>query len=449
MLELGDGHVLTLPGSQAEAGGKARSQLGIEQFRGVAVATMWTLLIAGLVSEGAVRVLGSEDEHGTFLFRNVRVRPFRYSGAVYRPEIEAYLGQPEPSLLVDPVLGWVPRPGHQGVDGKLYDPHGIRTDGGAYDTVPADGVFRIVLVGDSYTEGAEVEFRETWGFYLEEKLRQAGVDAEVLNLGVGGYGIDQAYLRWRETGRAFQPDLVILGLQPENALRNVNVFRPFYTGSTTGLLLSKPRFVLVEDSLVLHNVPTIPPQRIPDWIDGFWDSPLAPLETFRQRADEFPGVWARSRLLSTIVTVWERKVLGRTTTTPASLLFAPESEATPLALAVIQALRTDVRDTGAKFMVLHLPRARHDVLGLSRGTPLVYAELLEAVRARFWVVDPLPQLLQLARAGDTELLHRPHGHYAPKANRVVANVAGEAIGRWLQEGGADPDSRGSGKARSP
>ena len=45
--------------------------------------------------------------------------------------------------------------------------------------------------------------------YLQHKLKDAGIRAEVLNFGVGAYGMDQAYLRWREQGKNFAPDIVI------------------------------------------------------------------------------------------------------------------------------------------------------------------------------------------------------------------------------------------------
>jgi len=54
---------------------------------------------------------------------------------------------------------------------------------------------RVALVGDSFTFGMEVPYEDTWGAQLERAL--AG-DVQVLNFGVDGYGVDQAYLRYRK-----------------------------------------------------------------------------------------------------------------------------------------------------------------------------------------------------------------------------------------------------------
>ncbi len=87
---------------------------------------------------------------------------------------------------------------------------------------------RIAIFGDSFAFGAQVPFEHTWGYYLENNLKEAGLNAEVLNFGVGGYGIDQAFRRWEKEGKAFSPHVVLCGFQPENVKRNVNLIRPIY-----------------------------------------------------------------------------------------------------------------------------------------------------------------------------------------------------------------------------
>ena len=73
---------------------------------------------------------------------------------------------------------------------------------------------------------------------------------EVLNFGVGAYGLDQAYLRYLQDGQQFQSHFVFIGYFPENIFRNVNTFRPFYFPHT-GAPLTKPRFVIDEEKLTL------------------------------------------------------------------------------------------------------------------------------------------------------------------------------------------------------
>jgi hypothetical protein len=66
-------------------------------------------------------------------------------------------------------------------------------------------------------------------------------NAEILNLGVNGYGTDQALLRYRRDGARFQPRIVLIGLMLENLLRNVSVYRPAYYHKTSSISV-KPRF---------------------------------------------------------------------------------------------------------------------------------------------------------------------------------------------------------------
>ena len=103
----------------------------------------------------------------------------------------------------------------------------------------------ITTFGDSYTHGDEVQDSETWQTYLEPLVGGA-----VLNFGVGGYGTDQALLRYRELGTRGEAKTVILGVMLENINRIVNCYRPFYF-TKTGIPLTKPRFELIDGTLSL------------------------------------------------------------------------------------------------------------------------------------------------------------------------------------------------------
>lgn len=68
---------------------------------------------------------------------------------------------------------------------------GIRSEKG-YSYIPNDSIIRIALIGDSYTEGAEVANNNTWSYFLQEKL---GTKFEVLNFGVRGDGHNQCLIK--------------------------------------------------------------------------------------------------------------------------------------------------------------------------------------------------------------------------------------------------------------
>lgn len=135
----------------------------------------------------------------------------------------------------DPVLGW-PAPSKAAEEGR--DAVGARISPAHPDrTGPAP---LISCYGDSFTWSAEVGDADAWPEVLGTLL---GVRVD--NFGVGGYGSDQALIRWRrnvETGVDNAP-VVILAHLSENVLRNLNQFRGLVYAGNGGLGF-KPRFVL-------------------------------------------------------------------------------------------------------------------------------------------------------------------------------------------------------------
>jgi hypothetical protein len=103
----------------------------------------------------------------------------------------------------------------------------------------------ISTFGDSNTYCGEVKNNETW----EERLSML-LQENIYNFGVGGYGTDQAYLKFLSIFPKARTPIVILGLITENINRIVNVYRPFYS-ENTGIKLTKPRFILKQDRLLL------------------------------------------------------------------------------------------------------------------------------------------------------------------------------------------------------
>ena len=116
-------------------------------------------------------------------------------------------------------------------------PNGVELIEAARRARPGLRAVLMTAFGDSFTHCDGVANSFTWE-YLLERLNPA---LEVLNFGVGGYGTDQALLRYELEGMAFHPHIAILGFLPENIHRVVSVFRPFYF-PMTGIPMSKPRF---------------------------------------------------------------------------------------------------------------------------------------------------------------------------------------------------------------
>ncbi|MEM7050447.1 MAG: GDSL-type esterase/lipase family protein [Acidobacteriota bacterium] len=96
---------------------------------------------------------------------------------------------------------------YQGSIAAIANGLGMRDD--EVTVEKADGVRRVLVIGDSFTVGAGVEQADAYPQLLERRL--AAPDLEVVNAGVGGWGPYQYRQFFEHRGGAFAPDLVLVG----------------------------------------------------------------------------------------------------------------------------------------------------------------------------------------------------------------------------------------------
>lgn len=84
----------------------------------------------------------------------------------------------------------------------------------------ARGVYRVLVLGDSFTYGRGVAGEETYPRRLEVLLNRGSGRRryEVINAGVGGYGTFHEAALLRDEGWAYQPDFLVLQVTPGNDL---------------------------------------------------------------------------------------------------------------------------------------------------------------------------------------------------------------------------------------
>jgi hypothetical protein len=86
---------------------------------------------------------------------------------------------------------------------------GLRADHDFPEAKPPHSC-RIALLGDSYFVGFESSLENSFAQRLEDRLRQDGYDAEVLNFAVSGHGTAEMLLTYDGYARKFDPDLVVV-----------------------------------------------------------------------------------------------------------------------------------------------------------------------------------------------------------------------------------------------
>lgn len=383
--------------------------------------------------ELAVRyVLITQNEFGQDMFMSqFWVPPRKLPLASSERLVEVYSAADSTYLIYDPDLGWTLAPNATAHDGAAHtNAAGMRADRD-YVLAPSPDVLRVATFGDSYTYGSEVQQGESWPAQVRAQLD--GV--EVLNFGVGGYGLDQAYLRWQHDGQRYQPDIVMVGFVAEDVLRSLNVIRLLYWPEA-GVPYSKPRFVLADDgALRLVNSPALPPDAVLATLRAWPDSPLAPYEYYYDPGEYDDHWYFESRLVALGQAIARRVDFLRDNDgqlriqidwtphlqqTPA--FFAPDGPGGALALAMLGAWEREVEARGAQFVVVHLPRLG-DLEDHYSGLDPVHAALWDAITARFTVIDTVSAF----DAGRLPDFFAPRGHYSAEGQQVIASE----VAVWL------------------
>jgi hypothetical protein len=172
----------------------------------------------------------------TLLLFEILLRGIGFSAPVwYRPDAQ---------------LGWTLRPGvatWQTKEGRAFveaNTAGWRDTEHAVEKTT--DVYRIAVLGDSYSEAMQVARDKTFWALLPEQLSACNFAKdkriEVLNFGISGYGTAQEYLVLESKAMLYHPDLVLLQFTNGNDVRNnskaleEDKLRPFYTLNTNGTL---------------------------------------------------------------------------------------------------------------------------------------------------------------------------------------------------------------------
>ena len=298
--------------------------------------------------------------------------------------------------VYDPYLGW-------------EQPYNSNTRGGryvgatTYELEPREGALRVVAIGDSFVFGSYVDSDETYPAQLESLLD----DGEVINMGVVGYGIDQAVLKYVAHGQQYDPDVVLLGTFPHNYVRTG---LPFYG-------YAKPLFEYDERTgeMTLTNTGVPPPQEVYDALDREFDPPRL-----------YSAAFLRNRLT---LAYW--RLFG------AGVKAEYHRDVDRIVEHVLLMLRESARETGARLIVVQVPhgtgfrdeaawqRAAEDptrthLIALYEKLGIPYVDLLSEFRRRNSLDKVFDDLYIRVSEGLT-------GHLTPEGNLEVARIVKERL----------------------
>jgi hypothetical protein len=328
-------------------------------------------------------------------------------------------------LALDPVLGWRYRAGYRDSLNTINS-QGLRGTR-RYASQPPRGVVRVAAFGDAFVYGNDVADSAAWPALVERLVPRI----EVLNYGVGGYGFDQAYLRFCSEGAALAPRIVVIGFVTDDLRDIVNVYRRFL--SNRGIPFVKPRFMLdAGGQLVL--LPNPLPR--PSDYQRYLHSPERIVELGAHDYWYRPAIYqdplydysATVRLLTNLWLRVEQRYFA-----PDRLLRRGEVNASSTAFRIVMRLferfAAAVRAAGARPIVVLFPD-RQALEETRRGRETTFAFLVRELGARgIEYVDLTPAFRDAPGGINTWFL--PVGnysrHYAPAGNRIIAQRLGRAF----------------------
>lgn len=163
------------------------------------IAIGFGLLIGLFLAECGVRYYWYGSDGFSYSRLN-SFKPLGFSGLMQRAENDSILWELQPNL--DTLFKF-----------KDFSTNSLGMRDREYSIKKPANTKRIVVIGDSFAMGSGVSNTENYPALIEQMFANEGdsVNIEVLNFGVGGYGLRNYVAVLNEKAMAYDPDLVIIG----------------------------------------------------------------------------------------------------------------------------------------------------------------------------------------------------------------------------------------------
>ncbi len=319
-------------------------------------------------------------------------------------------------LREDRVLGYAPRENAVSLRGWWQSNNiGARARTDTLRARPA-GRRRVLVFGDSFTNGSRVPQEETWPHLLAERAP----DWDVVNLAVDGYGMGQALLRYRLLRDRVEHDAVLLGFVPrEDLIRDVNTLRSLLGWRGFPIV---PRFVLEHGELKLIPSPFESAEEM--WTEVANGSATRFFSHLRlYDALYFDALFELPPLIGRLASYrllvgWTARARHREVKQES---MRPGSEALAVTRAIVDAMASETRGQGKDFLLVYIPLSSD--LGPPAGRAQ-WAHLTEHCPEGAIRMDLLERFPR--RVSDLDW-GRDGTHYGPRTNALIAEAVQQRL----------------------
>lgn len=120
-----------------------------------------------------------------------------------------------------------------------------------------DGTLRVLSLGDSHTQGYEVDDHCTFSAIIETYLQRRGRNVEVMNAGVSGFSTAEELALLENGGIKYAPDFVVLGFFANDFQDNINAGL-FRLGEDGNLVIQKKEHIPgVRIQNIIYELPLV------------------------------------------------------------------------------------------------------------------------------------------------------------------------------------------------
>jgi len=342
----------------------------------------------------------------------------------------------------DQELGWIRKPNTEkeeiGKWGKTK--YHINSKGCRNNPQFENSPMTISCYGDSFTFSRQVNDNETWEHYLSKLT-----NTNVLNFGVGNYGLDQSLLRLKREYPHNKSKIVIMGVVPSTIVRNLSLWKHYNEFGNT--FAFKPMYQLKNNKLILTKNKINSKEKflqLKIFLPFFKRNDYFYKKKFRKEMIRFPYLISiisnpgrNFRLIYWIIKslLVEKSTASRNQPYPLPMkvimnvnlklrchLYKHDYYATELMNRLVEEFIHYSKEQGFKPVLLFMPQ-KDDLLYIKKSKDYYYRKFIDSIQEKLLTIDATEDLV---KRDNLDNLYsdetRYGGHYSKPGNELIAKL---------------------------